>query len=42
VSAWLVNQRIINGQFLVEGDFTDEEAKKIVDDLNKLSKANKR
>ena len=42
VSAWLVDQRIINGQFLVEGEFTDEEAQKIVDDLNKLSKANKR
>ncbi len=41
VSAWLVDQRIINGQFLVEGDFTDEEARKIVDDLNKLSKMNK-
>ena len=40
VSAWLVNQRITNGQFLVEGDFTDEEAKKIVDDLNVLSKKN--
>jgi preprotein translocase subunit SecD len=38
VSAWLVDQRIINGQFLIEGDFTDEEAKKVVDDLNKLSK----
>lgn len=42
VSAWLVDQRIINGQFLVEGDFTDEEAKKVVDDLNKLSKKNSR
>ena len=41
VSAWLVDQRIINGQFLVEGDFTDEEAQKIVDDLNKLAKKNK-
>ncbi len=41
VSAWLVDQRIINGQFLVEGEFTDEEAQKIVDDLNKLSKQNK-
>ena len=40
VSAWLVDQRIINGQFLIEGDFTDEEAKKAVDDLNKLSKKN--
>lgn len=42
VSAWLVDQRILNGQFLIEGDFTDEEAKKIVDDLNKLSKKNNR
>jgi preprotein translocase subunit SecD len=41
VSAWLVDQRIINGQFLVEGEFTDEEAQKIVDDLNKLAKSNK-
>jgi preprotein translocase subunit SecD len=40
VSAWLVDQRIINGQFLIEGEFTDEEARKIVDDLNKLSKQN--
>jgi preprotein translocase subunit SecD len=40
VSAWLVDQRIINGQFLIEGDFTDEEARKVVDDLNKLSKKN--
>jgi preprotein translocase subunit SecD len=42
VSAWLVDQRIINGQFLVEGDFTDEDAKKVVDDLNKQSKQNNR
>ncbi len=41
VGAWLVDQRIINGQFLVEGDFTDAEARKIVDDLNKLAKKNK-
>jgi preprotein translocase subunit SecD len=40
VSAWLVDQRIINGQFLIEGEFTDEEAQKIVDDLNKLAKIN--
>jgi hypothetical protein len=42
VSAWLVDQRIINGQFLVEGDFTDEDAKKVVDGLNELSKKNDR
>src|SRR5579859_1110159 len=36
VAAWLVNERVVNGQFLVEGDFTDEEAKKVVDDLNEL------
>jgi preprotein translocase subunit SecD len=38
VGTWFVNQRIINGQFLVEGDFTDEAAKKAVEALNKLSK----
>jgi hypothetical protein len=42
VAAWLVNDRIVNGQFLVEGDFTDEQAKKAVDDLNKLSKKTNR
>jgi len=42
VAAWLVNQRILNGQLLVEGDFTDDEAKQVVDSLNKLSKANRR
>jgi preprotein translocase subunit SecD len=41
VSAWFVDQRIINGQFLIEGEFADEEAQKIVDDLNKLAKSNK-
>jgi preprotein translocase subunit SecD len=42
VGSWLVDQRIINGQFLVEGDFTDEEAKKAVKELNKLSEKNHR
>ncbi len=41
VAAWLVNQRILNGQFLVEGDFSDDEAKKAVDELNKMGKANR-
>lgn len=41
VAAWLVNQRILNGQFLIEGDFTDEEARQIVNGLNKMSKANR-
>jgi len=40
VSAWLVDQRITNGQLLIEGDFTDEEAKTYVDNLNALSKKN--
>ena len=38
VAAWLVDQRITNGQFLVEGDFSDEEAKKAVESLNRMSK----
>ena len=42
VSTWLVDQRILNGQFLVEGDFTDEEARKAVKALNKLSEKNRR
>ena len=42
VAAWLVNQRVLNGQLLVEGDFTDEEAKQVVDALNKITKANRR
>jgi preprotein translocase subunit SecD len=41
VAAWFVNQRILNGQFLIEGDFTDEEARQIVNGLNKMSKANR-
>jgi preprotein translocase subunit SecD len=40
VGSWFVDQRIINGQFLVEGDFTDEAAKKAVAALNKLSEKN--
>lgn len=35
VAVVLVQERITNGQFLVEGDFTDDEAKKLVDSLNK-------
>lgn len=42
VAVWLINQRILNGQLLIEGDFTDEEAKQVVDGLNKISKANRR
>jgi preprotein translocase subunit SecD len=37
VAAVLLNERITNGQFLLEGDFTDEEAKAIVESLNKLA-----
>jgi preprotein translocase subunit SecD len=40
VGTWFVDQRITNGQFLVEGDFTDEAAGKAVEALNKLSKKN--
>ncbi len=42
VGSWFVNQRILNGQFLVEGDFTDEEAKKAVEALNKLNEKDRR
>ena len=42
VGSWLVDHRIVDGQFLVEGDFTDEEARKAVEAINKLSKKNSR
>jgi|YelNatPaOPRAMG01_1025707.scaffolds.fasta_scaffold04332_4 preprotein translocase subunit SecD len=38
VAVWLVNQRLTNGQFLVQGDFTDDEAKQAVADLNALGR----
>ncbi len=38
VAAWLVDKRITNGQMLLVGDFTDEEARKTVDSLNRMSK----
>ncbi|HUI05786.1 MAG TPA: hypothetical protein VL486_02150 [Verrucomicrobiae bacterium] len=41
VAAWLVNQRILNGQFLIEGDFSDEEARQVVDALNRMAKKNR-
>jgi preprotein translocase subunit SecD len=37
VAAVLLDQIISNGQFLLEGDFTDVEAEKLVADLNKLA-----
>ncbi len=42
IGSWFVDQRILNGQFLVDGDFTDEEAKKAVEALNKLGEKNNR
>lgn len=38
VAAWLVNRRLTNGQFLLEGDFTDEEARRVVHALNRMGK----
>ncbi len=37
IAAVLLEQIISNGQFLLEGDFSDDEAQKLVDDLNKLA-----
>lgn len=34
VAVWLVNQRLTNGQLLIQGDFTDDEAKRVVDYFN--------
>lgn len=37
VAAVLLDQIIRNGQFLLEGDFTDAEAQALVDELNRLA-----
>ncbi len=38
VGAWLVEHPLVKGEFLVEGDFTDEEARKFVKALGELAK----
>jgi hypothetical protein len=38
VAAWLCDRMLDKGQWLVEGDFTDEEAKTAVESLNKAAK----
>lgn len=38
VAAWYVDRRIENGQMLIEGDFTEDEAKKAVESINLESK----
>ena len=38
VTAWLVDHRLVHGQFLLEGDFTDAEARQLIDDLNLAAK----
>jgi preprotein translocase subunit SecD len=38
VAAWLVDRRITDGHLLVEGDFTDEQARKAIESLNRMSK----
>ena len=37
VTAWLVDRRLVHGQFLLEGDFTDAEARQLIDDLNRMA-----
>jgi preprotein translocase subunit SecD len=39
VAAWLVDRRITDGQILLEGDFDDEEAKRVVSALNNMAKS---
>ena len=38
VTARLVDRRLVHGQFLLEGDFTDAEAHQLIDDLNRMAK----
>ncbi len=40
VAAWLVDRRLSTGQYTLEGDLSDDEARQLVDGLNLL--ANKR
>jgi preprotein translocase subunit SecD len=36
-TAWLVDRRLTNGQFLLEGDFSDEDAAQIIESLNRAA-----
>ena len=38
VAAWFIEKRLNTGSFILEGDFTGEEAKKAVESLNRQSK----
>jgi preprotein translocase subunit SecD len=38
VAVWMVDRRLTNGQYLLEGDFTEAEARAAADDLNRLAK----
>jgi hypothetical protein len=40
VSAWLVDKRLNSGAMLVEGDFSESEAKTMIEELNKIGKKN--
>lgn len=38
VTARLVDRRLVHGQFLLEGDFTDTEARQLINDLNQMAR----
>jgi preprotein translocase subunit SecD len=38
VAARLIEQRLVHGQFLLQGDFSDDEARKLIDDLNHMAR----
>jgi preprotein translocase subunit SecD len=38
VAAWLMEKRLNTGQFFLEGDFTEEEAKKAIESFKRQSK----
>jgi preprotein translocase subunit SecD len=42
VAAWFVDRRIENGEMLIEGDFTEKEAKEAVESLNRQSEKRNR
>ncbi|NQU10284.1 hypothetical protein HQ590_05815 [bacterium] len=36
VAVWMINQSLRKGEFLLEGDFSDEEAAQLVEGLNRM------
>lgn len=40
IAAWQIDRRLSLGQFLIEADLSDADARQLVDDLNRLARIN--